>query len=876
MRKLLFLFPLLSTLAQAEWKKHVVTEAKGMINSAVAADWNADGKIDVIASLDGKVVLFTGPDWKAHTLHDFRPGLSRNKPRSACIHSCLMDVDGDGDQDFIGSNNTVFWLECPDNPLAGPWKYRTVDDEILGTHCLITGDVNRDGKPDLIANSGRAAKQTSIPNSLTWLEVPQNPRTAKSWIRHVFAKGDAPGGSHYTGFGDVNDDGLPDISCAAKGGDRFPGGQWFAWWEQSKDGKLPWKKHLLADKQPGATNILPADLDGDKHIDYFATRGHGQGVLWFKGPDFKLIEIDPKILVPHSLDLADLDNDGDIDAVTCSKDPVDVAAWYENNGKGQFTKRIIGRKQGSYDTRAIDMDADGDLDVLIAGHTSNNVVWYENPLGKETASADWPQAAGPDGNFIVQGEAPTDFSGATGKNVKWRAYLPNTGQSAAIVSDERIFVTSHEPVTQDTETGAAILGMCFDAKTGKELWRRTIPGTRETDLSSLFNDNTAYSPVADGKRVVFTNVGGAIKCFDYDGNEQWSHTWTPFGRHHARAHEPILHDGKVILLHAPTYDLPVTATTKAGSKSLGRAKQYWTHLRAYSLATGKLAWQAEPGTSVHALSMLGKLPDGRAAILTGRGGGHKPPEEPYGLSLIDAATGKAIWDAAIEKFPCHQNTTFKKDAAYYFANGQHGALDLATGKLRGTHSLVEGVTITRWQNGEYVTLENQTLPRGPKAKKSFTYFTNLIVGDYHYFRAFSGFLIGRVQLPTGKVEYLQVPAQIVRKKGQPDEVLWDKSLPNDMKNANGFRATQDKRNAGSGWGHVTAAPPIVVGKYIYWPTMAGVVYVVDWTAPRLNEKALISASDLGPAGETWSLSSLTFAGGRLYARTLKELICFGK
>ena len=386
MRKLLFLFPLLSTLAQAEWKKHVVTEAKGMINSAVAADWNADGKIDVIASLDGKVVLFTGPDWKAHTLHDFRPGLSRNKPRSACIHSCLMDVDGDGDQDFIGSNNTVFWLECPDNPLDGPWKYRTVDDEILGTHCLITGDVNRDGKPDLIANSGRAAKQTSIPNSLTWLEVPKNPRTAKNWIRHVFAKGDAPGGSHYTGFGDVNGDGFPDISCAAKGGDRFPGGQWFAWWEQSKDGKLPWKKHLLADKQPGATNILPADLDGDKHIDYFATRGHGQGVLWFKGPVFKLIEIDPKILVPHSLDLADLDNDGDTDAVTCCKDPVDVAAWYENNGKGQFTKRIIGRKQGSYDTRAIDMDADGDLDVLIAGHTSNNVVWFENPLCKEKIS----------------------------------------------------------------------------------------------------------------------------------------------------------------------------------------------------------------------------------------------------------------------------------------------------------------------------------------------------------------------------------------------------------------------------------------------------------------------------------------------------------
>ena len=81
-----------------------------------------------------------------------------------------------------------------------------------------------------------------------------------------------------------------------------------------------------------------------------------------------------------------------------------------------------------------------------------------------------------------------------------------------------------------------------------------------------------------------------------------------------------------------------------------------------------------------------------------------------------------------------------------------------------------------------------------------------------------------------------MPAQIVREKGKPEEALWTKPLPNDMKNANGFRATQDKRNAGSGWGHVTAAPPIVVGKHIYWPTMAGVVYVVDWTAPRLNER----------------------------------------
>jgi hypothetical protein len=132
-----------------------------------------------------------------------------------------------------------------------------------------------------------------------------------------------------------------------------------------------------------------------------------------------------------------------------------------------------------------------------------------------------------------------------------------------------------------------------------------------------------------------------------------------------------------------------------------------------------------------------------------------------------------------------------------------------------------------------------------------------------------------VKLSTGKVEYLQVPAQVVRKSGMPDEILPDKTLPNDMKNSSGFRATQDKRNAGTGWGHVSAASPIVVGSHIYFPTMTGMVYVIEWDAKVLDAKALISISDLGPAGETWSLSSLSYANGKLFARSMKELLCIG-
>ena len=66
--------------------------------------------------------------------------------------------------------------------------------------------------------------------------------------------------------------------------------------------------------------------------------------------------------------------------MTCGKEIDGVVKWYENDGTGNFTSHLIGKDQGSYDTRTIDMDKDGDLDVLIAGYGSKNVVWYENPL----------------------------------------------------------------------------------------------------------------------------------------------------------------------------------------------------------------------------------------------------------------------------------------------------------------------------------------------------------------------------------------------------------------------------------------------------------------------------------------------------------------
>lgn len=488
--------------------------------------------------------------------------------------------------------------------------------------------------------------------------------------------------------------------------------------------------------------------------------------------------------------------------------------------------------------------------------------------------ADWPQAAGPNHDYQVNGRASTAFSVARNQHVVWRTALPNTGESTPVISKGRVFVTCHTPMTADAQSGREIFALCFDADTGKELWRRELPAARSIDMASGFSDNTAASPVTDGKHVCFVNVGGSIRTYDFEGRLIWKHDWVPFGRHHARQQEPILHGGKVILLKTIAKNLPVEATTKAGAKPLGRGEAYWTRLHAFDLATGKLDWIAESATSVHSASLLNRTVDGTPAILTGRGGGHQPPEEPYGLSLIDADSGKTIWDLPISRYAAHQNAVWRGDRGAAFVGMKHHLVDLKTGALRPAVSLVENVHLQQYKNDRYVSTPDAKLPTA-KRQRPITYHTNCLVGDFHYFRTHNDYFLGRVNVTHGRVEYLQLPVQVVR-EGDRETILWDKAMSNEVRNNDGFVVCQDKRAKLSGWGHVSAASPIVVGEHLYMPTMIGMVYVIRWNAPKLDESALVSISDLGPAGKTWTLSSLAFADGKLYARTLKELICIGE
>ncbi|MEW8676078.1 MAG: Ig-like domain-containing protein, partial [Candidatus Thiodiazotropha endolucinida] len=74
----------------------------------------------------------------------------------------------------------------------------------------------------------------------------------------------------------------------------------------------------------------------------------------------------------------DIDGDGDLDVVSASQNDNKIA-WYENDGSQNFTAHTITTSANTaFAVTTADVDGDGDIDVLSASVGDDRVVWYEN------------------------------------------------------------------------------------------------------------------------------------------------------------------------------------------------------------------------------------------------------------------------------------------------------------------------------------------------------------------------------------------------------------------------------------------------------------------------------------------------------------------
>ncbi|MBT3056662.1 MAG: DUF4347 domain-containing protein, partial [Candidatus Thiodiazotropha sp. (ex Codakia orbicularis)] len=87
-----------------------------------------------------------------------------------------------------------------------------------------------------------------------------------------------------------------------------------------------------------------------------------------------------------SVTTVDMDGDGDLDVVSASQNDNKIA-WYENDGSQNFTAHTISTAaSGAFAVTTADVDGDGDIDVLSASITDDKIAWYEND-GNENFTA---------------------------------------------------------------------------------------------------------------------------------------------------------------------------------------------------------------------------------------------------------------------------------------------------------------------------------------------------------------------------------------------------------------------------------------------------------------------------------------------------------
>ena len=121
------------------------------------------------------------------------------------------------------------------------------------------------------------------------------------------------------------------------------------------------------------------------------------------------------------------------------------------------------------------------------------------------------------------------------------------------------------------------------------------------------------------------------------------------------------------------------------------------------------------------------------------------------------------------------------------------------------------------------------------------------------------------------VRYRELPTSRDLETGA---LRWRETLGARAVNSRGDEVTGDPRSRWDGWDWVFNGSPSRINDHLYYTLATGTVYAID--TRRADVAALIAVSDLGPAGETWTANSVSYAGGRLFHRTARELLCIGE
>lgn len=323
------------------------------------ADINEDGFAEIIAGRE--LYLNPGKDmtgtWEKISLPLNADGI------------LFLNVDNDEYADIIAQAlPDIYWFEAVDKS-GSSWNAVKIGEVPATSHTNSQGfekaQIFHGGKEEfVIAGNG----------NIYLFELPENPENG-NWKKTLVAANTSDEG---IGLADINGDGKTDIAAGRRAaGEKEP--TIIVWFENPGEGPGKWKDTEIGFSNHAIDRVEIADLNGDGNADIVITEERWPGkepdgnMFWFEQPAGSGDKWPRHRIVTqysmNNLDIADLDQDGDIDLVTSEhKGPeLELQIW-GNDGKGTFSKFVVDRGHESHlGSQVFDLDNDGDLDIVSIG-----------------------------------------------------------------------------------------------------------------------------------------------------------------------------------------------------------------------------------------------------------------------------------------------------------------------------------------------------------------------------------------------------------------------------------------------------------------------------------------------------------------------------